>query len=293
MMDAQLTPDLIFDVGLHRGEDTAFYLKKGFRVVAFEANPDLVLYCENKFRREIAEGNLTIVPGAIIPRNELEAGKETVTFYRNEGLSVWGTVQKDWALRNESLGARSTCVEVPVVDFVAAIREHGVPFYMKIDIEGCDSVCLESLFEFAARPGFVSIESSKLGYAAIREELKLLTQLGYNSFKIIEQSQLHLKQKVPAPAKEGVTIEHIFDEGASGLFGRELPGNWLTVSRALQRYRVICLLYYLFGDAGWLNHLSFRGSGRIKVMLQRCMRLLLRRPSVGWYDTHARHNAVQ
>ena len=31
--------DLIFDVGLHRGEDTEFYLKKGFRVVAFEANP--------------------------------------------------------------------------------------------------------------------------------------------------------------------------------------------------------------------------------------------------------------
>jgi hypothetical protein len=33
--------DLICDVGFHRGEDTAFYLKKGFRVVAFEAHPRL------------------------------------------------------------------------------------------------------------------------------------------------------------------------------------------------------------------------------------------------------------
>lgn len=33
--------ELIYDVGFHRGEDTAFYLKKSFRVVAFEAHPRL------------------------------------------------------------------------------------------------------------------------------------------------------------------------------------------------------------------------------------------------------------
>jgi hypothetical protein len=33
--------DLIYDVGFHHGEDTAFYLKKGFRVAAFEAHPRL------------------------------------------------------------------------------------------------------------------------------------------------------------------------------------------------------------------------------------------------------------
>ncbi len=31
--------DLIYDVGFHHGEDTAVYLRKGFRVVAFEAHP--------------------------------------------------------------------------------------------------------------------------------------------------------------------------------------------------------------------------------------------------------------
>ena len=33
---------MVFDVGMHRGEDTELYLSKGFRVVAFEANPNLV-----------------------------------------------------------------------------------------------------------------------------------------------------------------------------------------------------------------------------------------------------------
>src|SRR5260221_7698885 len=30
---------VIYDVGAHRGEDAAFYLQKGFAVVAVEANP--------------------------------------------------------------------------------------------------------------------------------------------------------------------------------------------------------------------------------------------------------------
>jgi 16S rRNA A1518/A1519 N6-dimethyltransferase RsmA/KsgA/DIM1 with predicted DNA glycosylase/AP lyase activity len=47
--------DLIFDIGLHRGEDTDFYLKKGFRVAAFEVDPNLVAHCrpdsEMRFQR--------------------------------------------------------------------------------------------------------------------------------------------------------------------------------------------------------------------------------------------------
>jgi hypothetical protein len=33
---------LIYDVGMCDGADTAFYLAKGFRVIAIEANPTLV-----------------------------------------------------------------------------------------------------------------------------------------------------------------------------------------------------------------------------------------------------------
>jgi hypothetical protein len=38
--------DLIYDIGMHQGEDTEFYLQKGFNVIAFEADPDwYVLVC--------------------------------------------------------------------------------------------------------------------------------------------------------------------------------------------------------------------------------------------------------
>lgn len=36
-----IKPKLIFDVGLHKGFDTSYYLKKGFTVIGVEARADL------------------------------------------------------------------------------------------------------------------------------------------------------------------------------------------------------------------------------------------------------------
>lgn len=45
--------DLIYDIGLHQGQDTDFYLRKGFRVIAFEANPENAAFCRKKFSQAI------------------------------------------------------------------------------------------------------------------------------------------------------------------------------------------------------------------------------------------------
>ena len=79
----RLQSDLIFDVGLHKGEDTAFYLKKGFRVIAFEADPELVEYCNQKFADEIRNEQLVIVSGAILPHNDAGKLPQSVKFYKN------------------------------------------------------------------------------------------------------------------------------------------------------------------------------------------------------------------
>ena len=56
---------LIFDVGLHRGQDTRFYLDMGYRVVAVEAEPGLVEAARRMFAPEIADQRLAIVHCAI------------------------------------------------------------------------------------------------------------------------------------------------------------------------------------------------------------------------------------
>jgi hypothetical protein len=62
----------IMDVGAHNGDDTAYYLHRGYRVVAVEASPD-----------------------------------------------------------------------VPSVTMGDLLERHGVPYYLKIDIEGMDKECLQ------------------------------------------------------------------------------------------------------------------------------------------------------
>lgn len=262
-------PDLIYDVGAHRGEDTEFYLKKGFRVVAIEANPDLARSLARKFAAEIASERLALVDCAIAR----VAGE--VTFFVNESASVWGTTRADWAERNRKLGAASREITVAARTFGAVLAQYGVPHYLKVDVEGVDLDCIRALADVAARPNFVSIESNKVSWAGLLEEFDILTGLGYTKFKVVDQRAVPSQQE-PSPALEGRTTGHVFHAGSSGLFGNDLPGIWLTAAQAIARYRRIFFWYKYFGD----NTFGER-------LIRRLRPLRFLRRFVGWYDTHA------
>jgi FkbM family methyltransferase len=69
--------DLVFDIGLHNGDDSAYYLHLGYRVVGLEANPLLTAQCTQRFEKEIGQGRMTVVNAGVLK----QAG--TFTFYRN------------------------------------------------------------------------------------------------------------------------------------------------------------------------------------------------------------------
>ena len=56
---------MIFDVGMHTGKDTEFYLRKGFDVVAIEANPQLVQQTRTRLRQYVENGRLIICEMAV------------------------------------------------------------------------------------------------------------------------------------------------------------------------------------------------------------------------------------
>ncbi|MEI6390568.1 MAG: FkbM family methyltransferase [Verrucomicrobiota bacterium] len=279
--------DLIFDVGLHRGEDTDFYLRKGFRVLAFEADPENAAFCRTRFREAILRGQLTIIEGAIVDYAQANATKSKVAFYKNEANSVWGTVCTDWADRNRSLGTSNKLIEVDVVDFAAALREHGIPHYMKVDIEGCDMFCVRALKGFQERPNYVSIESDKTSLKNIRAEIDLLSELGYSDFQAVEQSSI-VGQYPPRPAREGLYVDHRFELGSSGLFGADLEDRWQSKAQILRQYGLIRIGYYLVGENGILTNRRFRGAGYIEMWATRVLERITRAEVPGWYDTHAR-----
>jgi FkbM family methyltransferase len=283
--------DLIYDVGMHRGEDTEFYLQKGFRVVAFEADPELVNSCRIKFNEFINQGKLTIMEGAIVDPDK--SGQKKVSFYKNNTESIWGTTCIDWAERNKKFGTDSSLIEVDIVNFEDAIKEHGIPYYMKVDIEGCDAICLNALKRFRERPDYISIESDKTSFANIRNEIDLFVSLGYDSFQAVEQSAKATSQSPPLPPREGNYVAHHFDEVSSGLFGAELDDKWKSKHEILCLYRFILMGYYLLGDNGIMNRWKFPGAGRLRSLAWRFLKLFTRAPAIpGWYDTHARHSCT-
>ncbi|MCF6272154.1 MAG: hypothetical protein L3J37_03045 [Rhodobacteraceae bacterium] len=87
--------NLIFDLGFHNGSDTRFYLGKGFRVIALEANPDLVEKGAQDFQKEIESGQLTLVNRAITA----QTGAGPVSFYVNDEKDDWSSTRKDWRRR--------------------------------------------------------------------------------------------------------------------------------------------------------------------------------------------------
>jgi FkbM family methyltransferase len=267
--------DLIFDVGMHRGEDTAFYLAKGFRVVAFEADPLLAEKARDQFREVLSEGRLEIVEGAIS-----DVATPTVQFYRNPERSEWGTVDPSWVDRNEALGWSHETIDVVVVDFSEAIRKYGMPYYLKIDIEGADRLCLSALSNFQNRPCYVSIESEKVEFAKLIEEFRLLEELGYHDFVAVQQADVEGTPQSET-SREGRAITHSFPAGASGPFGQDL-GGWRPSDQVMEQYKDIFEDYRRFGDATlWQRTLPGRA-------LLKGWSSIRGSTLPGWYDTHAR-----
>jgi len=267
------TTDLIFDVGMHVGRDSEFYLKKGYRVVAVEANPDLCSLAEDRLREHVISRRLIIINEAIANYDG------NITLHLNEQESEWSTIDQVWAERNVRLGTRSHGLIVKATRFSHILEAHGIPYYLKIDIEGADLLCLEDLASFDTRPKFISIESQMRSFDEFFHQFAMLWTLGYRRYKIVPQHKI-MKQKCPLPAKEGKYVDHRFVLGSSGLFGRELPGEWLDIEGALNANRRILRIYRLLGYESFLRkpiQRLPRGRGIADLL-------------TGWYDIHAMYS---
>jgi FkbM family methyltransferase len=273
--------DLIYDVGMHDGDDSLFYLLKGFRVVAVEADPDLCQAAAERFQPFLQSGQLTIVNRAIAPK----AGP--ANFYRSS-TPGWGTVVDEWNRYNVAHGVDAGSVVVEGITLADLVGIHGHPFYLKVDIEGMDRTALESLTATTVRPRYVSMEISferSPTMASIRSDFDTLVRLGYDRFKMIDQV-LVPEQLPPSPARTGKYVPYTFTNSASGLFGEEAPGEWLSAEAALDSFRRIC-------RKNWLPLLLHRKTRLYSYYVRIMVRLTGNSPNLGWYDIHARHSSVE
>lgn len=202
--------NLIIDVGMHNGEDAAFYMHKGFRVVAIEANPTLCQIARDRFAEQIKSGQLTILNMAIAD----EEGERD--FYVNLHDDAYSSLDPEWGQRE----GKFKTIKVHTGRFDKIIAAHGAPLYLKIDIEGADLTVLRQLANVQTRPRFISVEEHRLDY------FPLLWGLGYRGFKVVNQG---IVQDIDYPGWK-------FKGGTSGPFGDETAGQWLPFGDAIMGY---------------------------------------------------------
>jgi FkbM family methyltransferase len=269
---------LIYDIGLHTGRDTEFYLKKGFKVIAIEAIPDFIAKAREKFKKEITNGQLIIIDKAITDKPVAE-----VDFFINTEKDDWGTSLPDW---NRGMNSNFQRIKVPAIQLETILEEHGEPYYMKIDIEGSDIICLKALQKTNFRPENISVElmtpnnfkEKKVDCLGILSHLHVL---GYSEFKVVDQSKNHLV-KCPFPSKEGEYIDFAFGGDTSGLFGKELDLPTYTLDEISKLY-----LEYFFENKEEISEKSwFRNK-----LINKAGLTPKKRDDVfkrdGWFDIHA------
>ena len=273
--------DLIYDIGMHNGRDTAFYLAKGFKVLAVEASASYCELAKNNFATFIEKGQLTICNAALAEQ------EGEVVFRKYKGHDDWSSVVPQW---NDSMYKEEYEEErVKAISIKNLIAQHGCPYYMKIDIEGSDHVALQGMLEVKERPQFVSVELLSVNNLKGRpdvdflEILCLLRALGYTKFQIVDQSK-HEKTVCPKPSREGEYVDFKFDGYSSGLFGKELPNNWSNIDE-------VAFQYLLYSGKQQSGHLSYYQKGIRRKMIDR-----LGHPEIvmegtldpyAWFDIHA------
>jgi FkbM family methyltransferase len=203
--------NLIFDIGMSEGNDTAFYLAKGFAVVGVEPDVQAYLALRERFDSAISSGRLKIYNFAAA-----QSHGEMVEFFHHEqhqgisGLSCG---------RPEFVPGSYRRYPVLTINWAALVAAHGVPHYMKVDIEGHEVAFLRGLAGGRGGPEYLSVECYRL------EVVEMLYELGYRRFKLVDQAPESFR--LPAPQREGDEIAWTQWHHASGPFGRDLTGEWL------------------------------------------------------------------
>jgi FkbM family methyltransferase len=252
--------DLIYDVGMHNGDDTAYYLARGFRVVAIEADPVQAKAGCARFAKEIEAGRLVILNIAIAETERI------AEFWVNETSPQLNSFNREAAAR---FGNNVHSISVPCTRLDLLLLQYGVPHYLKIDIEGNDIVCCQQLTP-DLRPKYVSVEMWQI------ELLLRLRDIGYDRFMLVNQRTLrpvsshniptHVRvlRRIhraanyrlsdrsvalrlarfvaasilrgasgvglwgsPPPFRSKALPKWSFEEGCSGTYGEDLPDKWM------------------------------------------------------------------
>jgi FkbM family methyltransferase len=172
---------IAFDIGANIGQTVDELLPNYDKIICFEPNPSLVTVIKNKF---FNNDKVTI--------EELGLSDKTETKKFNISNShVVSTFSEDWINNSRFTNVYNwdTSIDVKTTTLDEVIDKYGIPYFIKIDVEGYEYEVLKGLTKLLDNTYF-AFEWAEEQYEIVNKTVKYLKELGYNNFSYTYQDSL-------------------------------------------------------------------------------------------------------
>jgi FkbM family methyltransferase len=145
---------LIFDIGANVGTMTVIFASLGARVVAVEPNPDCTRHIELSTSRK----SVDVLQAAVgecngLAQLEISDRKDKMSSFSGEWREAIAKQNQDY------VGMWNRTLAVPMITLDSLVQRYGVPFYIKIDVEGHEEQVLNALSQC---PPLLSFEFNRM-----------------------------------------------------------------------------------------------------------------------------------
>jgi FkbM family methyltransferase len=202
--------DLVFDVGAHVGDRVGAFRRLGARVVAVEPQHALATTLKLIYGRD----DRVAIEKAAVGRSEGE-----IELKINTANPTVSTVSEDFIKSSQGApgwqGQRwNKSVRVPMTTLDALIARHGMPSFIKIDVEGFEA---EALAGLSKPPAALSFEFTTIQRDIAALCVERCAALGYTKFNAVLGESLQMAHAREQSADEiRAWIEGLPAEANSG-----------------------------------------------------------------------------